>query len=90
MERASETVTTPESKPSVPVSRLTGWWSSSIQFLRDTRSELKNVTWPTREEVYDTTLVVIGVAAFFGFFLWGVDVVVTRLLEMIFKWLGGA
>ncbi len=45
------------------------------------------MTWPTREEVYDTTLVVIGITVFFGFFLWGVDVVVTRLLEMIFKWL---
>ncbi|QUV85620.1 preprotein translocase subunit SecE [Chloracidobacterium aggregatum] len=87
MERASETVTAPESKPSVPVPKLAGWWSSGIQFLRDTRSELRNVVWPTREEVYDTTLVVIGIAVFFGFFLWGVDVVVTRLLEMIFKWL---
>ncbi|AEP11002.1 preprotein translocase subunit SecE [Chloracidobacterium thermophilum] len=90
MERASETVTAPESKPSVPVSKLTGWWSSSIQFLRDTRNELRNVVWPTREEVYDTTLVVIGITTFFGFFLWGVDVVVARLLETILKWLGGA
>lgn len=86
MEQASETATAPESKPSVPVSKLTAWWSSGVQFLRDTRGELKNVVWPTREEVYDTTLVVIGLMAFLGFFLWGVDVVVARLLEMIFKW----
>jgi|AFSR01.1.fsa_nt_gi preprotein translocase subunit SecE len=90
MERASETVTAPQSKPASVLSRLVERWSSGIQFLRDTRSELKNVVWPTREEVYDTTLVVIGVTAFFSLFLWGVDVIVSRILQMIFKWLGGA
>ncbi|QUW03910.1 preprotein translocase subunit SecE [Chloracidobacterium validum] len=58
-----------------------------MQFLRDTRDELKQVTWPTRKEVYDTTLVVIGIVTFFGFFLWGVDVVVARILDAFLKWL---
>ncbi|MGQ9897375.1 MAG: preprotein translocase subunit SecE [Acidobacteriota bacterium] len=87
MEQASETVVASKSKSPLSVSKLTVWWSSGIQFLHDTRAELKNVVWPTREEVYDTTLVVIGIVVFFGLFLWGVDVVVTSLLEKILKWL---
>ncbi|OYT69630.1 MAG: preprotein translocase subunit SecE [Chloracidobacterium sp. CP2_5A] len=87
MERASETVTAPENKPVESVSKLTGWWSSAAQFLRETRAELRQVNWPTRKEVYETTLVVIGVVAFTGFFLWVADVVVARVLDAILKWL---
>lgn len=87
MERASETVTAPENKPVESVSKLTGWWSSSVQFLRDTRAELRQVHWPTRKEVYETTLVVIGVVTFAGVFLWASDVVVARILDAILKWL---
>lgn len=87
MERASETASASDSKPAVSVSKLTGWWSSSVQFLRDVRAEMRQVVWPTRQEVYDTTLIVIGIVTFFGVFLWTVDVVVTRLLNTIMKWL---
>lgn len=87
MERASETASASDAKPAVSVSKLTGWWSSSVQFLRDVRAEMRQVVWPTRQEVYDTTLIVIGIVTFFGVFLWTVDVVVTRLLNTILKWL---
>lgn len=42
-------------------------------------SELRKVTWPTREETWNLTLVVIAVAAAFGVFLGGVD--------MLFNWI---
>ncbi|MCS7081085.1 MAG: preprotein translocase subunit SecE [Chloracidobacterium sp.] len=87
MERASETAPAAEAKPSVLVSKVTNWWSSSVQFLRDVRAEMQQVVWPTRQEVYDTTLIVIGIVTFFGVFLWTVDVVVTRILSAILKWL---
>jgi preprotein translocase subunit SecE len=45
-------------------------------FLRETRKELNNVSWPNRREVTGTTLVVIVSVFFFGFFLFVVDVVV--------------
>ncbi len=34
---------------------------------------MARVTWPSRKEVYATTLVVILTSMFFGLYLWGVD-----------------
>ena len=34
---------------------------------------MKRVTWPSRREVYATTLVVILTSVFFGLYLFGVD-----------------
>jgi preprotein translocase SecE subunit len=47
-----------------------------IDFLKDTRKELNNVSWPGRREVAGTTLVVIAAVFFFGFFLFVADVIV--------------
>jgi preprotein translocase subunit SecE len=54
-------------------------------FLTEVRTELKKVTWPSRKEVYSTTLVVIGTSIFFGFYLWGLDIVFSRLLSLAFQ-----
>jgi preprotein translocase subunit SecE len=54
-------------------------------FLVEVRSELKKVTWPARKEVYSTTLVVIATSIFFGFYLWGLDLVMSRALSLAFK-----
>jgi len=59
-------------------------------FLVEVRNELKRVTWPSRKEVYATTIVVILTSVFFGLYLyvidWGIDAIVSR----IFRWFGGA
>jgi preprotein translocase subunit SecE len=49
------------------------WFRSIIEFLKDTRKELNNVSWPGRKEVTGTTIVVIAAVFFFGFFLFLVD-----------------
>ena len=51
----------------------------------EVRAELKKVTWPSRKEVYSTTLVVIATSIFFGFYLWGLDLVFSRALSLAFK-----
>jgi preprotein translocase subunit SecE len=52
-------------------------------FFSEVRSELKKVTWPSRAEVQNTTLVVILTSAFFGFYLWGLDLMFTQLMKQI-------
>jgi len=47
-----------------------------VEFLKDTRKELNNVSWPGRREVTGTTLVVIAAVFFFGFYLFVVDYIV--------------
>jgi preprotein translocase subunit SecE len=54
-------------------------------FVAEVRSELKKVTWPGRQEVYSTTLVVIATSIFFGFYLWGLDIVFSRILSLVMK-----
>ena len=40
-----------------------------FKFLKEVRSELKRVTWPTRNEVLRWTGVVVGALLFFGIFV---------------------
>ena len=55
------------------LSRPAAWWDRARTFLTEVRNEMKRVTWPTRREVYATTVVVILVSIFFGLYLWIVD-----------------
>ena len=56
-----------------------------IEFLKDTRKELRNVSWPSRREVTGTTLVVIAAVFFFGFFLYIADIIVKNGMDYIFR-----
>ena len=69
---------------------VTGWWGRSRRFLTEVRNETGRVTWPSRKEVYATTIVVILTSIFFGVYLWGVDLVLTRTLGWLYKALGAA
>ena len=69
------------SKPAAKVSARSGRRGGPIQFLRDVVLEMKKVTWPTRNEVVSTTVVVMIAVVFFAAYLWGVD----NLLEIFFK-----
>ncbi len=51
------------------VNKVTGSIENTREFLHDVRVEMKQVTWPNREDVISTTGVVIATVAFFGVFL---------------------
>jgi len=78
-----------EGKAAPGLGAVVGWPSRKLAegraFLTEVRSELKKVTWPGRKEVYSTTLVVIATSIFFGFYLWGLDLVFSRALSVVFK-----
>ena len=61
------------------------WWSDARTFLSEVRTEMRRVTWPSRREVYATTLVVILTAMFFGLYLWGLDLAIDRMVRWIFR-----
>ena len=54
-------------------------------FFNDVRAELKKVTWPGKQEVYSTTQVVILTTIFFGFYLYGLDLVFSWAASIILK-----
>jgi preprotein translocase subunit SecE len=64
------------------------WWGRAGEFLTEVRSELKRVTWPSRKEVYATTIVVIITSVFFGLYLFGIDLVLNAIVQRIFQRFG--
>lgn len=59
--------------------------TTPVAFLRETRDELRKVTWPTRNETVRLTLVVIAISVIVGVFIGGLDFVFTKLLQFIVK-----
>jgi len=53
------------------------------EFMRDARTELRKVVWPTRKETTQTTLVVIGVVALVAIFLWMVDGILAWVVRLL-------
>jgi preprotein translocase subunit SecE len=67
---------------------LSGWLGRARRFLGDVRAELSRVTWPTRREVWATTVVVILVSLLFGLYLYAVDLILSAVNAAIFRWVG--
>jgi len=59
------------------------WYKRFVFFLKEVRAELKKVTWPSRNEVYSTTIVVIIATIFFGFYLFFMDVIFSWVIDQI-------
>jgi preprotein translocase subunit SecE len=67
---------------------ISGSFKKIKVFLSETRSELKKVTFPARDEVISTTVVVIITSIIFAFYLWMVDIVIIKVYEGIIRVLG--
>ena len=57
-------------------------------FLGEVRGELDKVTWPTRDEVRGTTIIVLITVFFFGFYLYGLDIVMSYISAFITNLIG--
>ena len=70
--------------------RLSTWWSNSRSFFTEVRNEMRRVTWPSRREVYATTVVVILTSMFFGLYLWGLDLAINAAVTWVYAQFGAA
>ena len=61
------------------------WWQRLKTFLGEVVVETKKVTWPAREEVVATTVVVIAASFVFGIFLYVCDLAFFRLVDWVIK-----
>jgi preprotein translocase subunit SecE len=64
---------------------VAGWWGRARRFLAEVRNEMARVTWPSRREVYATTVVVILTSIFFGVYLWVIDLGLDRIMRWIYS-----
>ena len=69
---------------------IRNWWPNTRTFLTEVRNEMRRVTWPSRREVYATTVVVIVTSAFFGLYLWAFDLAINWGVNWIFRRFGVA
>jgi len=56
---------------------------SSVQFLRESRTELKKVKWPTRKELLASTAVVVGLTLLISLFLGLIDFGLIKIIKNI-------
>ncbi|MBN2396046.1 MAG: preprotein translocase subunit SecE [Candidatus Atribacteria bacterium] len=56
-----------------------------IDFVKESRAELKRVTWPNRKQLISSTVVVILMIALIAVFLGVVDLVFSRIVTIILQ-----
>jgi len=64
------------------------WVTAVREGYRDVLSEMRKVTWPNRNEVVGTTVVVIVATVVFAVYLWGCDVVFYKAIDFLFRKFG--
>jgi len=57
----------------------------SVQFLREVKAELKNVTWPSRKQTVGSTIVVVILVMIVSTFLWLVDSLLANIIMRIME-----
>ena len=67
----------------VGIKKLDGFTTSSVDFLMETETELKKVSWPSREELTGSTFVVIFVTIILGIYIVGVDWIVSTIMKHV-------
>ena len=72
-----------------PRTTTPGFLARTGQFIRDTRAEMRRVTWPNANEVKNTTIITLIAVIFFALYLFGVDRVWAFAIEHLRTWLGG-
>jgi preprotein translocase subunit SecE len=55
------------------------------EFVREVLAEFRKVAWPSRQELINSTVVVITVTVVVSLFLGAVDVVLARVVERILR-----
>jgi preprotein translocase subunit SecE len=61
------------------------WWNKTKEFLSEVRSEMRKVSFPTRDEVVATTIVVLITSFVFGVYLFATDQLIVWGYQQILK-----
>jgi preprotein translocase subunit SecE len=59
--------------------------NGALMFLIEARSELEKVVWPTREQTFRLTIMVIAVTLAVGFFVAGIDFVFAGMAQKLIQ-----
>lgn len=56
---------------------------AAFEFIKESRSELRKVVWPTRQETVQTTLMIGGIVLLMSLILWGIDSLFAYLVSSV-------
>jgi preprotein translocase subunit SecE len=59
------------------------WFARAKVFLKEVRAEWKKVSFPSRQEVIGTTIVVLIASFIMAVYLWLADIVILRIYEFV-------
>jgi len=62
---------------------LTASGKIALGFVRDARTEVRKVVWPTQKETIQTTLIVMASVSVVALFLWGVDAILAVTMRAL-------
>jgi len=54
-----------------------------VQYIKESKSEMKKVTWPTKKETVKHTMIVIGVSLGVAVFLGALDYIFSKVISAI-------
>lgn len=57
--------------------------STFLSFAKDSRTEVRKVVWPTRQEAVQTTMIVLAATVVMSLILWGLDGIIVRVVSFI-------
>ena len=55
------------------------------EFAQEVLAEFRKVTWPSRQELINSTTIVVVVTVVLAFFLGGVDIALSKVVERILR-----
>ena len=70
-------------QPTTGLQNLKSQPARLVEFLKDVRSEMRKVIWPSRPEVQSTTTVVLVTVFIFAAYFWLVDTIIGRAIEAL-------
>ncbi|MBR7081848.1 MAG: preprotein translocase subunit SecE [Oscillospiraceae bacterium] len=82
---ADELTNYTESAPAAKPAKKKKKRSSIVKWFRDMRAELKKVTWPSKKQIVNNTIVVVAVEIAAAVVLWVFDTIGSSIVDVIFK-----
>ncbi len=71
------------------MNKIAEYFQRARTFISEVRNEFKKVTWPSKKEVQGTTIVVVLTVFFFGFYLYGLDLIMSYAAAALTRLVGG-
>lgn len=65
--------------------RRSGLMDKVLDYIRDSKAELKKVTWPTKQQLWYSTIIVLVVTAIASAYLGLVDLILTGIFSKIIQ-----